>query len=97
MIRVNMILGYQYRASTQLGSQSFDIRLDNEPRVGTPIRQSLSVWYLDIYSMYFLDLLWRTALFHRSHCGWSHVKRCLFIPHGRKHLGIILGAIFLVC
>ena len=28
-------------ASTQLRLQSFDIRLDNEPRVGTPLRRYL--------------------------------------------------------
>ena len=37
----NTILSYQYRASTQLGSHSFDYRLENEPRVGTPIRRNL--------------------------------------------------------
>ena len=38
---MNTILGYHYRASTQLRTQSFDIRLKNEPRVGTPIRHNL--------------------------------------------------------
>ena len=34
-------MGVQYRASTQLIYQSFDNRLEDEPRVGRPIRQSL--------------------------------------------------------
>ena len=34
-------MGCQYQASTRLRYQSFDIRLEDEPRVGTPIRQRL--------------------------------------------------------
>ena len=36
-----MSLGYQCRALTQLGSQNFDIRLEIESQVGTPILQTL--------------------------------------------------------
>ena len=39
MLRVSTILSYQYRASTPLRPQSFEIRLNNEPRVRTLIRQ----------------------------------------------------------
>ena len=38
---ISTILSYCYRASTQFRSQSFDIRLENEPRVVTLIRQNL--------------------------------------------------------
>ena len=38
---VSTILGYHYRALTRLRLQSFGIRLDNEPRVGTPLRRYL--------------------------------------------------------
>ena len=40
-IRLTTILGFQYRAWTQLRYQWFGNRLDNEPRIGTPIRRSL--------------------------------------------------------
>ena len=40
-IHVSMSLGYQCRALTQLGSQNFDIRLEIESQVGTPILQTL--------------------------------------------------------
>ena len=39
---VNMILGFQNRASTQLRAQTFDIRLDGECRIGTLIRRYLT-------------------------------------------------------
>ena len=37
MVRVRTILSFCYRASTLLRLQDFDIRLENKPRVGTPI------------------------------------------------------------
>ena len=37
-LHVSTILGYNYQALTWLRLQSFGIRLDNEPRVGTPLR-----------------------------------------------------------
>ena len=37
----NTILGFQNRASTQLRTQTFDIRLDDECRIGTLIHQNL--------------------------------------------------------
>ena len=37
-----MIKGYHYRASTRLSYQSFDNCLEDEPQVGTTIRQSLA-------------------------------------------------------
>ena len=37
----NTILGFQNRASTRLMAQTFKIRLDNQSRVGTPLRQNL--------------------------------------------------------
>ena len=40
-IRLNTILGFQYRASTRLRLQTFKIRLENESRVGTPLRRNL--------------------------------------------------------
>ena len=45
-ICASTILGFQYRASTQLRYQCFGNRLDDEPRIGTPIRQGLieTVW-----------------------------------------------------
>ena len=36
------ILQFSYSASTRLRLQSFDVRLDNEPRVGTPLRRYLT-------------------------------------------------------
>ena len=41
MLRLNMILGFQYRASTRPRLQTFKIRFENEYQVGTPIRQNL--------------------------------------------------------
>ena len=41
LLRVSMILGYHYRASTWLRLQSLGIRLDNEPRYGTLLRRNL--------------------------------------------------------
>ena len=40
---VNTILEFQNRASTQLRAQTFKIRLDNESRVGTPLRRNLII------------------------------------------------------
>ena len=37
VFRLNTILGFQYRASTQPSLHTFKIRLENEYRVGTPI------------------------------------------------------------
>ena len=39
MVPVSTILSY--RASTQFRLQDFDIRIENKPRVGTPIRRNL--------------------------------------------------------
>ena len=39
---MSTILGYHYRASTQLMYQRFENRLDDEPQVKTLIRRSLS-------------------------------------------------------
>ena len=39
---------YEYQASTQLRYQSFDNHLENKPRVGTPIRQSLPETYFNL-------------------------------------------------
>ena len=41
VLRLNTILGFQYRGSTQPRLQTFKIRLENESRVGTPIRRNL--------------------------------------------------------
>ena len=41
MLRLNTILGFQYRASTRLRLQTFKTRLVNESREGTPIRRNL--------------------------------------------------------
>ena len=46
VVRVSMILSYGYQASTQLRLQDFDIHLENEPRVGTPIRRVLNASYI---------------------------------------------------
>ena len=44
-----MSLGYRYRASTQLRYQRFEIRLEDEPRMGTPIcRNLLYRWIMSI-------------------------------------------------
>ena len=43
VLRLNTILGFQYRASTQLRLQTFKIRLENETRVGTPICRNLKI------------------------------------------------------
>ena len=41
VVRLNTILGFRYRASTGLRSQTFKTQLENESRVGTPIRRNL--------------------------------------------------------
>ena len=41
VLRLNTILGFQYRALTRLRLQTFKTRLENESRVGTPIRRNL--------------------------------------------------------
>ena len=41
VFRLNTILGFPYRASTQPSLHTFKIRLENEYRVGTPIRCNL--------------------------------------------------------
>ena len=41
VLRLNMIFGFQYRASTRLRLQTFKIRLENESQVGTPLRLNL--------------------------------------------------------
>ena len=41
MLRLNSIFGFKYRASTRPRLQAFKIRLENESRVGTPIRRNL--------------------------------------------------------
>ena len=41
VIRVNTIYGYHYRALNRLRYQRFENRLEDEPRVRTPIRRSL--------------------------------------------------------
>ena len=41
VIRLNTILGFRYRASTRPRQQTFMIWLENESRVGTPIRRNL--------------------------------------------------------
>ena len=38
VIGVNTIYGYHYQALIQLRYQRFENRLEDEPRVGTPIR-----------------------------------------------------------
>ena len=43
VLRVSTILGYHYQALTRLRLQSFVIRLNNEPRVETPLRPNLRV------------------------------------------------------
>ena len=48
-ILVTMILGFPYRASTQLRYQWFGNHLTNEPRIGTPICQSLLYCILVMY------------------------------------------------
>ena len=51
VLRLNTILGFQYRASTRPSLQTFKTRLENESRVGTPIRQNLV--NLDLQSLTF--------------------------------------------
>ena len=46
VLQLNMILGFQYQASTRLRSQNLMICLENESRVGTPIRRNLKQTYL---------------------------------------------------
>ena len=46
MRRVNTILGFQNRASTQPRAQTFDIPLDGDCRIGTPIRQNLVKYHM---------------------------------------------------
>ena len=41
VFRLNTILGFQYLASTRPRLRTFKIRLENEYRVGTPIRRNL--------------------------------------------------------
>ena len=41
VLRLNTILGFQYRASTRPRLQTFKTQLENESRVSTPIRQNL--------------------------------------------------------
>ena len=43
-IRVFKFKSYHYQASTWARYQSFDNRLEDKPRVGTPICQSLLLW-----------------------------------------------------
>ena len=43
VLRLNTIFGFKYRALTRPRLQAFKIRLENESRVGTPIRQNLVV------------------------------------------------------
>ena len=43
VLHVNTILGFQNQASTRLKAQTFDIRLDGECRIGTPIRRYLKI------------------------------------------------------
>ena len=45
VLRLNTILGFQYRASTRLRLQVFKTQFENESRVGTPIRQNLVFTY----------------------------------------------------
>ena len=41
VLRLNTIFGFQYRASTGLGLQTFKTRLEKKSQVGTPIRRNL--------------------------------------------------------
>ena len=41
MVHVRTILSYRYQALTRLRLQDLDLHLENEPWVGTPIRQNL--------------------------------------------------------
>ena len=49
MLLLNTILGFQYRASTWLRLQTFKTQLENESRIGTPIRRNLPFvkWWLE--------------------------------------------------
>ena len=46
VLQLNTILGFQYRASTQLRLQTFKIRTENESRVGTLLRRNLAPYYI---------------------------------------------------
>ena len=41
MLRLNTIFDFKYQASTRPRLLAFEIRLENESRVGTPLRQNL--------------------------------------------------------
>ena len=56
-ILVNKILGYQYQALTQLRLQSFEIRLEDQSRIRTPICRNLLVWYSSPHCVKFFLLI----------------------------------------
>ena len=66
ILRVNTIVGFQNWASTWLRAQTFDIHLDGECRIGTPICRYLLIIYLALFWFVivsiFLGLCFQSAI-----------------------------------
>ena len=67
-------LSFQCRASNRLGSQSFDIRLENELQVGTPIRQNLVDTHFKETNLYSLN---EVCVWHRQHILLKNRERVI--------------------